>query len=280
MLASPQGDLTGVKAALQRGVASNLQNTVGWTACHAAAAAGHTKVISCLLRAGADLEMRDRGGSTPLHEACRGGHAAAVQLLAGAGGKLEAVRLSQTKGPAVRAMVLEAMRAAGRDDEAEAPEPVGYARVQQRSNAFYGPRRTPISGKLKKQLLRGKRARKNSKEQEKQQEQDEQREKEEHDKQHEHEHEEQKEQQDTGEQDEQEEGEEQKEQQEKEEQDEQEEGEEQNVTREVKVACTADVSTPDREQQLDSCGKGGSPPERDSYQVIYRQTALPVRYTQ
>jgi hypothetical protein len=96
-------------------------------------------------------------------EACSGGHAAAVQLLVRAGAPLQTVRLSQTKGPAVRTMVMEACRAtAGGDGDGddEAPEPVGYARVQQRSNAFYGPRRTPISGKLKKRLLREKRERK------------------------------------------------------------------------------------------------------------------------
>lgn len=157
-----QGDLTGVKAALQRGVEVNLPNTAGWTSLHAAAAAGHTKVMSCLIRANADIWARDRGGSTPLTEACRNGHAAAVSLIVANGGSLENVRLSQTKGAAVRAMVAEASRrAADRDNGTDDAEPlVGYARVQQKSNAFYGPRRTPISGKLKKRLLREKRERK------------------------------------------------------------------------------------------------------------------------
>ena len=57
-----RGDLTGVRAALERGVQPNLLNVAGWSACHAAAAAGQTKVISCLLKAGADVELRDRGG--------------------------------------------------------------------------------------------------------------------------------------------------------------------------------------------------------------------------
>ena len=144
-----QGDLTGVKAALQRGVDVNMLNTAGWSSLHAAAAAGHTKVMSCLLRANADVAVRDRGGNTPLTEACRNGHPAAVSLLVRAGASLETVRLSQTKGAAVRAMVAEAYRAAGRDGEGDEMEPaVGYARVQQRSNAFYG-QRTPISGKLR-----------------------------------------------------------------------------------------------------------------------------------
>ncbi len=139
----------------------NLPNTAGWSSLHAAAAGGHTKVISCLLRADADVGVRDRGGNTPLIEACRNGHAAAVSLLVRAGAQLENVRLSQTKGAAVRAMVAEACRTADRDaDSDDTDPPVGYARVQQRSNAFYGPRRTPISGKLKKRLLREKRERK------------------------------------------------------------------------------------------------------------------------
>ena len=57
-----RGDLTGVRAALERGVQPNLLNVAGWSASHAAAAAGHTKVLSCLLRAGADVSLRDRGG--------------------------------------------------------------------------------------------------------------------------------------------------------------------------------------------------------------------------
>eukprot|EP01048_Picozoa_sp_COSAG05_P003792 COSAG05_NODE_183_length_14758_cov_90.142506_4_plen_243_part_00 len=89
---------------------------------------------------------------------------AAVQLLVRAGSRLETVRLSQTRGPGVRKLVTEALQKAGTGaGDADAPEPVGYARVQQRSNAFYGPRRTPISGKLKKQLLRQKREKKSSK---------------------------------------------------------------------------------------------------------------------
>ena len=127
-------------------------------------------MLSCLLKAGADVSLRDRGGDTALIAACRGGHANAVQLLASAGGRLEEVRLSQTKGAAVRTMVIKAYRAAGKDpDDADAPVPVGYARVQQRQSgrALGGgaPRRTPISGKLKKQLLREKRERRKLKQQ-------------------------------------------------------------------------------------------------------------------
>jgi len=154
-----RGDLTGVKAALARGADVDLVNTAGWTAAHAAAAGGHAKVLSALLRAGAALDIRDRGGNLALHEACKGGHASAVRVLVAAPGSpgLETVRLSQTKGAEVRALVADALRAAGKDPDSDAPEPVGYARKQVKSNAFFGPRRTPISCKLKKQLLQTKR---------------------------------------------------------------------------------------------------------------------------
>jgi len=96
---------------------------------------GHTKILGLLIDKGADvLTIRDRGGNLPIHEACKGGHASAVKVLVRAGSSLEAVRLSQTKGAEVRALVMNATRA--RDEEA--PAPVGYARKQVKSNAFFG----------------------------------------------------------------------------------------------------------------------------------------------
>jgi ankyrin repeat protein len=55
-----------VKAALMRGVDVDLTNTAGWTALHAAAAGGHTKILDVLLRADADINIRDRGGNLPV----------------------------------------------------------------------------------------------------------------------------------------------------------------------------------------------------------------------
>ena len=100
---SQRGDLTGTRAALARGVDVNIVNIAGWTAAHAAASTGQVRVLGALLRAGADITIRDRGGNLPLHEAARNGHAHAVEALVNAGAKLEDVRLSQTKGSAVRA---------------------------------------------------------------------------------------------------------------------------------------------------------------------------------
>ena len=103
-------------------------------------AGGHVKIVGLLLNKGADVNnIRDRGGNLPIHEACMGGHASVVQALVHAGSSLEAVRLSQTKGAEVRALVVAAMRAANRDEEA--PAPVGYARKQAKSNAFFGAKK-------------------------------------------------------------------------------------------------------------------------------------------
>jgi ankyrin repeat protein len=65
-----------VKAALMRGVDVDLTNTAGWTALHAAAAGGHTKILDVLLRADADINIRDRGGNLPVRGGrhwCRNG---------------------------------------------------------------------------------------------------------------------------------------------------------------------------------------------------------------
>ena len=146
--------------ALARGVDVNMVNIAGWTAAHAAASTGQVRVLGALLRAGADITIRDRGGNLPLHEAARNGHAHAVEALVNAGAKLEDVRLSQTKGSAVRAMVIAAYRRAGKPDDGddELAAAVGRDRKQVKSNAF-GPRRAPISCKIKREILKRRRAR-------------------------------------------------------------------------------------------------------------------------
>lgn len=156
-----RGDLTGVKAALLRGVNVNLPNTVGWTALHASAAGGHTKVMRFLLKEGADYEITDTGGNLPAHQAAKNGHVHALQVLEGAGADLTAVRLSQGKGAGVRAVLVEALRKAGKDLEEEQVK--GYARRQSKSTAFWGPRKTPISGKIKKNILKQRRQKKQQK---------------------------------------------------------------------------------------------------------------------
>jgi len=126
-------------------------NTVGWSPCHAAAAGGHTKVLRLLAKHDADFTLTDNGGNTAAHQAAKNGHVHVLRV----------IRLSHAKGRATRDYIIEAYRKAGKknvDDEADDEQaPVGYARKQAKSNAFFGPRRTPISTKIKKRIIKEKR---------------------------------------------------------------------------------------------------------------------------
>ena len=122
-----RGDMTGLKAALIRGVDVNMINTVGWTACHAAAAGGQTKALRYLVKKmDADLSITDKGGNLPVHHAAKNGHIHALRTLQELGADITKVRLSQTKGKAVRDFVVESYRKAnkelddGEDDLVEA----------------------------------------------------------------------------------------------------------------------------------------------------------------
>ena len=129
-----RGDLTGLKAALVRGVDVNLTNTVGWTACHAAAAGGQTKALRYLVHTcGANLEIVDQSGSLPMHQAAKNGHAQVLKLLEQEmAADLTQIRLSQAKGKAVKDILLEAYRKKGRnadhDESSEQESAVGYSR--------------------------------------------------------------------------------------------------------------------------------------------------------
>ena len=160
-----RGDMTGLKAAVVRGVDVDMINTVGWTPCHAAAAGGQTKALRYLVKKmGADLTITDRGGNLPVHHAAKNGHVHALRTLQDLGADVTKVRLSQAKGKAARDLVVESYRKVGKnhhkqgtssdDDDAE---PVGYARRQSKSTAFWGPRRTPISCAIKKKIIKDKR---------------------------------------------------------------------------------------------------------------------------
>lgn len=155
-----RGDLTGVKAAILRNVSVDAVNTAGWTPLHAAASGGQIQVMRLLLKMRADVSVRDRGGNLAAHEAARGGQLQCLEVLREAGVDLSEIRLSQTKGAAVHALVAKATRDAAKrltgTDEAEEPV-VGYARQKQKSCAFWGPRRTPISTKIKREILKKKR---------------------------------------------------------------------------------------------------------------------------
>lgn len=156
-----RGDLTGLKAALIRGVDANAINTVGWTPSHAAAAGGQSNALRLLAKSGADLTLADRGGNLPVHQAAKNGHVHTLEVLQELGVDVTEVRLSHGKGRAVRDFLKEAYRRANitheREDDGGEEPVVGYARKQTKSTAFWGPRRTPISGKIKKKILKDRR---------------------------------------------------------------------------------------------------------------------------
>lgn len=158
-----RGDMIGLKAALTRGVSPNATNTVGWTPTHAAAAGGHCKSIRLLVKNGADIEIVDRGGNSPAHQAAKNGHPNALELLGELGADITKVRLSHAKGKAVRCLLIGSYRKAGIPNRDEEEEAVGYARKQTKSTAFWGPRRTPISTKIKKKIIKEKRLKKKEK---------------------------------------------------------------------------------------------------------------------
>eukprot|EP00985_Skeletonema_marinoi_P012355 scaffold5944_cov102-Skeletonema_marinoi.AAC.7 len=92
--------MSGLRAALSRGVCPNMSNTVGWTPSHAAAAGGHTKALRLLAKSGADFTIADRGGNLPAHQAAKNGHVHALRVLSEHGADITKVRLSQAKGKA------------------------------------------------------------------------------------------------------------------------------------------------------------------------------------
>lgn len=160
-----RGDMTGLKAAVVRGVDVNIVNTVGWTACHAAAAGGQCKALRYLVKKmDADLTITDKGGNLAVHHAAKNGHVQALRTLQELGDDVTRVRLSHAKGKAARDFVADCYRKAGKKnteggdgENGEVVEAVGYARKQSKSTAFWGPRRTPISCAIKKKIMKDKR---------------------------------------------------------------------------------------------------------------------------
>lgn len=166
-----RGDMTGVKAAILRGVDVNMPNTVGWTACHAAAAGGQTKALRYLVKTcGADLEIADRSGGLAVHQAAKNGHVQVLKAMQQEMGvDLTRVRLSQAKGKVVKDLLMEAYRKQGKEQTTEDSDEeavVGYSRKQSKSTAFWGPRKTPSSGRIKKKILKQRRQRKKDKREE------------------------------------------------------------------------------------------------------------------
>ena len=160
-----RGDMTGLRAAISRGVSVDMANTVGWTPCHAAAAGGQTRALKLLVKSGADLTVADKGGTLPAHQAAQNGHLHTLLALQELGADITKVRLSQAKGKDVREALISAYRrgTSHDDEEDDSALAVGYSRKQQKSTAFWGPRRTPISTKIKKKIIKEKRKKKKMK---------------------------------------------------------------------------------------------------------------------
>ena len=84
--AATNGDLAGVKKALELGAKINKASQWDGTALHIAASKGHLEIISFLLEKGADATQSEIADFTPLHLAARDGQIEAVKLLLEKGG--------------------------------------------------------------------------------------------------------------------------------------------------------------------------------------------------
>ncbi len=84
--AATNGDLAGIKKALELGAKVNKASQWEGTALHIAASKGHLEIISYLLEKGADAIKLELADFTPLHLAARDGQIEAVKLLLEKGG--------------------------------------------------------------------------------------------------------------------------------------------------------------------------------------------------
>jgi hypothetical protein len=85
--AAATGDLTLVKALVERGTPVDLRDNHGATPLHAAAVGGHVGVIRYLLAAGADVNAVNWSDNSPLQNAISEHHPEAAKVLAEHGGK-------------------------------------------------------------------------------------------------------------------------------------------------------------------------------------------------
>lgn len=66
MFLANEGDLDGIREALESGANVDFKDIDGRTALHVAACQGYTDVVELLIRKGADVDTQDRWGSTVL----------------------------------------------------------------------------------------------------------------------------------------------------------------------------------------------------------------------
>ena len=83
--ATEEDDPVGVQLLLKHKAKVDTRDSLGRSALHEAAHAGHVEIIAVLLAAGADVHGRDDAGRTPWLEAARGDQVAALEALAIAG---------------------------------------------------------------------------------------------------------------------------------------------------------------------------------------------------
>ncbi|MEO8366356.1 MAG: ankyrin repeat domain-containing protein [Pseudoxanthomonas sp.] len=83
--ATEEDDPVGVQLLLKHKAKVDTRDSLGRSALHEAAYAGHAEIMAVLLAAGADVHGRDHAGRTPWLDAARGGQVATLDALATAG---------------------------------------------------------------------------------------------------------------------------------------------------------------------------------------------------
>lgn len=79
--AASEGDLSGLRRLVLKGVELDAADYDGRTALHLAASEGHERVVAYFIERGVLLSPVDRWGGTPLDDAERGGHVRVAELL-------------------------------------------------------------------------------------------------------------------------------------------------------------------------------------------------------
>ena len=89
--AAKNGNVTGVRNELLRGVSPNKRDANGITGLMAAARSGHPKVVEVFVQFKARLNAHDPQRNTALHMAAERNHATVVEIILKAGGNANAI---------------------------------------------------------------------------------------------------------------------------------------------------------------------------------------------